>query len=97
MLWDLSHHCIEDVCVAWQKGLRRALGVPWRTHSVLFAHVTDTLPLRDELLCRTAMFVSKCVESENNTVKFVPRHGVYFSRVNFPIGLNAQLCCARFV
>ena len=40
--------------------------------------------------------MSKCVDSENNTVKFVSRHGVYFSRVSSPIGLNAQLCCARF-
>ena len=58
VLWDLSHPCTEDVCInAWQKGLRCALGVPWRTHLVLLAHVTDSLPLRDELLCRTAMFV----------------------------------------
>ena len=96
VLWDLSHSCIEDVCVAWQKGLRRALGVPWRTHSVLLAHVTDTLPLRDELFCRTAMFVSKCVTSENGIVNFVSRHGVYFRRVSSPIGHNAQLCCVRF-
>jgi len=29
-------------------------------------------------------------------VNFVSRHGLYFSRVNSPIGLNAQLCCSRF-
>jgi len=29
-------------------------------------------------------------------VNFVSRHSVYFSRVNSPIGLNAQLCCSRF-
>ena len=42
------------------------------------------------------MFVTKCVDSENNIVVFVSRHGMYFSRVSSPIGLNAQLCCARF-
>jgi len=25
VLWDLSHSCIEDVCIAWRKGLKRAL------------------------------------------------------------------------
>jgi len=42
------------------------------------------------------MFVSKYVYSETSIVYFVSRHGVYFSRVNSPIGLNAQLCCSRF-
>ena len=35
----------------------------------MVAHVTDTLPLRDELLSRTAMFVSKCVDSENKSAQ----------------------------
>jgi len=34
--------------------------------------------------------------SETNIVYFVSRHGVYFSRMNSPIGLNVQLCCLRF-
>ena len=44
-----------------EKGLRRALILPWRTYSALSVPVTDTLPFRDELLCRIAMFLSKCV------------------------------------
>ena len=51
MLWNLSDSSIEEVCVAWRKGLRRALGLPWRTHSVLLAPITGMLPLRDELFC----------------------------------------------
>jgi len=35
VLWDLY-----NVCIAWRKGLRRALGLPWRTHSYLLAPVT---------------------------------------------------------
>ena len=61
---------------------------------MLLVHVTDTLPLRDELLCRTAMFVSKCVDSENNTVKFVSRHGVYFTRVSLVPLLGLMLSYA---
>ena len=68
------------------------LGLPIR----FYWHVTDTLPLRDELFCRTAMFVSKCVTSENSIVNFVSRHGVYFRRVSSPIGRNTQLCCVHF-
>ena len=46
----------------------------WRTHSALLALVTG--PLMDELLCRTAMFVTKCLTSDNSLVNFVARHGV---------------------
>ena len=78
------------------EGLRRALGLPWRTHSVLLAPITGMFPLRDELLCRMAKFVLRCISSDNSIVNFVARHGVYFSRMHSPIGLNTQLCCKRY-
>jgi len=27
VLWDLSHSSVEDVCIAWRRGLRRAWGL----------------------------------------------------------------------
>jgi len=95
-LWNLSDSSIEEVCVAWRKGLRRALGLPWRTHSVLLAPITGMLPLRDELFCRMAKFVLQCIASNNSIVSFAARHGVYFRRMRSPIGLNTQLCCERY-
>ena len=80
---------IDNVCIAWRKGLKRALGLPYQTHSALLARVTGTLPLMDELLCGTAMFVSKCLTSDNSMVNFVARHGVYVLRQNSPVGSNA--------
>jgi len=95
-LWNLSTSSIEEVCVAWRKGLRRALGLPWRTHSDLLAPITGMLPLRDELLRRLAKFVLQCFASNNSIVNFVAQHGVYFRRMHSPIGLNTQLCCERY-
>jgi len=80
-----------------QGHIRRALGLPWRTHSALLALVTGTLPLMDEMLCRTAMFMSKCLTtSDNSLVNFVARHNVYVLRQNSPVGRNALWCCVRF-
>ena len=66
-----------------RKGVRRALGLPWRrpTHSVLLAPITGIFPLRYELLCRMAKFVLRCISSDNSSpvVNFVARHGVHFS------------------
>jgi len=33
VLWDLSHNAVENVCIAWRKGLRRSLELPFCTHS----------------------------------------------------------------
>ena len=58
----------------------------WRTHSTLLPSITDSLPLRDELFCRTAMFLSEYLNSENSIVNFVSLHVVYFSRVILLLG-----------
>jgi len=85
-----------QVYVAWRKGLRRALGLPWRTHSDLLAPTTGMLPLRDVLFCRLAKFVLQCFASNNSIVNFAARHGVYFKRMRSPIGFNTKLCCERY-
>ena len=33
VLWDMTHSAIEDVCVAWRKGLRRVWDLPAATHA----------------------------------------------------------------
>jgi len=78
VLWDLAHSSVEDVCIAWRKGLKRVWGLPTRTHSVLVAPLCGLLHLRTELVSRCAGFVVKCLNSSNQVVKSVARHGVYF-------------------
>ena len=70
--------------------------IEWLIEKLLSLHVTGTLPLRDELLCRTARFITSCLNCENTAVQFVSRHGVYFGRAGSAFGLNAQLCSAQF-
>jgi len=41
VVWDMSHSCIDDVCVAWRKGLRRALSLPSRTHCALMRELLE--------------------------------------------------------
>jgi len=69
VLWEMSHNTIESICVAWRKGLRRTLSLPYCTHSPLVAAICDFLPLRDELVCRCASFISKCLLSDNGVVR----------------------------
>ena len=47
------------------------LCLPGRTHCDLLPLVTGMLPLKDELLCRTARFLSNCLNCQNSMVCFL--------------------------
>ena len=55
--------------------------------------ICDFLPLKDELVCRCASFISKCLLSDNGVVKALARNVVYFMRMLSSVGVNSQLCC----
>jgi len=78
VIWNLSHNSIEDICVAWTKGLRRILSLPYNTHSRLISPVCDFLPVREELICRCASFIMKCLNSCNSLVHSVSRTGIWY-------------------
>jgi len=80
VLWDLSHNAIESICIGWRKGR-------------LMAPVCGFPPVRDELVCQSASFIAKCLQSENNVVYSVSRNGVFCRRMLSPIGMNAHFVC----
>jgi len=67
-----------------------------RTHSVLLAPVSGSLPLLDELACHCVRFIGNCLDSENNVVSHVARYAMFSGRTCSPLGLNAQFCCGRY-
>jgi len=96
-LWNLSHSSIENLNIVWRKGLRRLLGLPYRTHSIMLSPLCGTLPLEYELVCRSANFMNNCMNSCNAVVNFVVRNGIFFLRMASPMGRNAQWCCDTVV
>jgi len=92
----LVHPSVVDLSIAWRKGLRRATGLPYNTHSVYIAPLCELLPLRIELACRCVRFICKCLCSENYVVSAVARNGVYSSHAQSSVGRNAQFCCSLF-
>ena len=70
---------IEDLNIAWRKGLRRLLGLPYRTHSIMLSPLCGTLPLEYEQVCRSANFMNNCMNSCNAVVNFVTRNGIFFN------------------
>ena len=96
VLWDLAHRSVQEVCTVWRKGLRRTWTLPHNTHCNLLPLLCDMLPLMDELSSRCAKFIVNALDSDNELVSFVARHGVYFGRMLSPIGRNAHFCCSRY-
>jgi len=35
VIWDMSANNVENICIAWRKGLRRLWELPFQTHSTL--------------------------------------------------------------
>ena len=96
VLWDLNNPLVEDFCIVWRKGLRRSFDLPRCTHSLFVPVICGLLPLKYELSFRQAVFIDKCLNSVNSSVKFVLRNGLYFSRMHSPIGRSAQFCSTFF-
>jgi len=97
VLWDVNHPSVEDVCIAWRKGLKRIWQLPLRAHSGIVTPIRGLLPLRLEIMCRCAGFIVKCLESFNGVVRSVATHGVIVQRMRSPVAgtPNAVLRCLK--
>ena len=95
-LWVLGNKSINDICITWLKGLRRAWGIPIDTHSDLLAPMCNSIPIFDELCRRNCNFINSCLISDSFLVMNIAVYGVYFGRMSSPLGRNAQFCCDLF-
>jgi len=56
---------------AWHKGVRRIWELSYRTHSRLLSTICGFLPVKDQLICRSASFIVKCLAIGNDVIYFV--------------------------
>jgi len=76
--------------VAFRKGLRRFLDIPYYSHSFLLPGLTDrpTLPLFHEISKRSIRFLYKCMLSPSSLVRSVVLHSVHDMGCNSVISRN---------
>jgi len=86
----MTNSAVEDVCIAWRKGLRRVWDLPASTHARLITPLCGLLQLKVELASCCVKFMANCLSSSNHKVEFVARQSVYFQRLYSPIGRKAQ-------
>ena len=76
-LWDLSNHHIYNLCVAWRKALKRAMSVPFRTHTRFLSSLSRCPPLIVQLEKRFCKFYFNCINNRNIIVKNIIQKCTY--------------------
>jgi len=96
-LWDLdSGNSFDELCSAWRKGVRRALGLPLNAHSFLIPSLSCTLSLFEKICKRSACFLNKCIFSSSCLVRSVMLYSINFGRYNSVICINLCTVCKLF-
>ena len=68
-LWDISN--IDNLFAAHRKALRKALCIPWRTHSGLLPYITGKNSLEVQLANRVSKFFDMCGNSSDASLRFM--------------------------
>ena len=95
-LWDLCNSQIETICVAFCKGLRRCLDIPYYSDSFLLPGLTDTLPLFHEISKRSTRFLYKYMLSPSSSIRSVVLHSVLDIGCNSVFSSNIYSTCKLF-
>ena len=90
-LWDLSSKGVDSLCIAWRKALRSLWKVHPMTHNDIIAVMSDTLPLKLQLLKRFCKFYEKCTVHDNPVIPLLVK--VASNNPFSPIGKNIRMLC----
>ena len=69
--WRLDSICFNNVLIAWNKGVRRLLNLPSRTHTWMLGLLLENYYLRYQFEFRTICFLKGIANSSNYMVKHV--------------------------
>ena len=80
--WMLNANAIKKVETAWNKAVRRLLGLPFCTHRYLLPHLVGQLPILSQLCNRymKLLFTMIDVEFDNQTIRNFARRSVSESK-----------------
>jgi hypothetical protein len=88
VLRDLSNPDVLRICSAWHTALIRCWRLPFNTHNKLVMALSSRVSLLDELRMRLIKFHFSCLNSTNDTVKFVRSNSTSELRALSPHGRN---------
>ena len=84
--WRLDSICFNNVLIPWNKGVRRMLNLPSRTHTWMLGPLLEKYHLRFQFDSRTIRFLKGIANSSNYMVKTCFDHAM--RDADSPIGYN---------
>jgi hypothetical protein len=96
-LWLLDNRSIDDLCVAWRKGLQKiweyfASNTLWPIIPLL----CNCLPLFDEIFRCFLNFARACLFHDTHIIRSVALHGILYARGSSLLGRNVSFCMHRY-
>ena len=95
-MWRLTSPGIAQCSTAWNIGVRRALGLPHRSHRWALGPLMDAPHISVQLERRTAVFLHKMARSPNQVVRSVYDAAYRDARSDVGIGKPLQMSIRAF-
>ena len=94
VLWELDGKGFSRFCISWNKGVRRVIGIPYKTHTALLGPIIDSCHLSIVLVKRFCKFVDSMLTSDNEIVKVIITKAI--ASAQSPIGINIAILRNRY-
>ena len=89
VLWELNGKGFSSFCISWNKGVRRVIGILYKTHTALLGHIIDSWHVSIVLVKRFCKFVDSMLTSDNEIVKVIITKAI--TSAQSPIGMNIAI------
>ena len=89
VLWQLNGRGFSSFCISWNKGVRRVLGIPYKTHTALLGPIIDSCHVSIVLVKRFCKFVDSMLTSDNEIVRVIITNAIVSAQS--PIGMNIAI------
>ena len=80
VLWELNGKGFSSFCISWNKGVRRVIGIPYKTHTALLGPIIDSCHVYIVLVKRFCKFVDSMLTSDQSRGQFR-----FFNSIPIPI------------
>ncbi len=89
VLWELNGKGFSSFCISWNKGVRRVIGIPYKTHTALLGPIIDSCHVYIVLVKLFCKFVDSILTSDNEIVNVIITKAI--ASAQSPIGTNIAI------
>ena len=94
LLWKLNGKGFSSFCISWNKGVRRVIGIPYKSHTALLGPIIDSYHVSIVLVKRFCKCVYSMLTSDNEIVKVIITKAI--ASTQSPIGMNIATLRNRY-